>query len=109
MFGTGCMQHLRQEFVQPILDWLQARPIREAMFKAPWYLALPGPARQLIMQELMSSLVREHVWHAVEQPVWEQRWAEVQSQQCDHAWWSAQQQHSYRAPWGLSMQLGILG
>ena len=47
------------------------------MFTSPWYLALPGTARQLIMQQLMSRIVREHVWHALEPPVWEQRWAEV--------------------------------
>ena len=74
-----------QDIIQLIIESSQARPIREAMFRAPWYLALPGPARQLIMQELMGSLVREHVWHAVEQPVWEQQWAEVQSQQRQHA------------------------
>ena len=56
---------------------MQAQPLLGALCRSPWFLALPGPARQLIVHKLMARIVRKHVWAAVQQPVWEQRWEEV--------------------------------
>ena len=51
--------------------------MREALFTSAWFLRLPGPARQLVMHEVMSQLVREHVWGLLPDAVWAQRWHEV--------------------------------
>ena len=46
----------------------------KALLDADWFYALPGPARVMLTDKLMSQLARDHVWGFLDKCIWEGDW-----------------------------------
>lgn len=53
---------------------LQARSVLDTLLGCDWFIALPGPARKLVIDHAMQHLCQALVWGFVNPSVWDRRW-----------------------------------
>ena len=53
---------------------VQSRKLMKTLLDADWFYALPGPARVMLTDKLMTQLARDHVWGFLDKCIWEGDW-----------------------------------
>ncbi|CAD7702379.1 unnamed protein product, partial [Ostreobium quekettii] len=68
-------QEQHHKFPEEFRD--KARSTVGALLKCGWFIALPGPARRVVVSNAMQHLTRTLVWGAVNPKVFQHRWEDV--------------------------------